>query len=101
MRRALAFQPGDLAGKSGLLDQPAVARRDRLGERELIGLAAGVFEGADAPVAGERRGDEPRLALVVLSHGSVHRAKRGVGIDFDLVVLVALPLDPSLALFDL
>ena len=56
---------------------------------------------ADAAVAGQRRGDEPRLALVVLPHRRVHRAERRVGVDLDLVVLVALPLDPALALLDL
>lgn len=40
------------------------------------------------------------LALVVLPHGRVHRAERRVGVDLDVVVLVALSLDPSLPLFD-
>ena len=62
---------------------------------------SGVFERADAAVAGERRGDEPRLALVGLPHRGVHRAQCGVGVDFDLVVLIALPLDAPFALLDL
>ena len=101
MRRALALQPGDLALQPGLAHQAAVTRRDRLGHGELIGLAAGILEAADGAVAGQRRLDEPRLALVVLPHRRVHRAERGVGVDLDLVVLVALPLDAALALLDL
>ena len=101
MRGALALQPGDLALQPRLSHQPAVARCDRLGHGELVGLAAGILEAADGAVAGQRRLDEPRLALVVLPHRRVHRAERGVGVDLDLVVLVALPLDAALALLDL
>ena len=70
-----------------------VARGDRLGERELVRLAPDVFEGADAAVAGEGGGDKPRLAFVGLPHRGVHRAERGVGVELDLGVLVALALD--------
>ena len=101
MRRALALQPGDLALQPRLPHQPAVTRCDRLGHGELVGLAAGILDAADGAVARQRRLDEPRLALVVLPHRRVHRAERGVGIDVDLVVLVALPLDAALALLDL
>src|SRR5581483_7707632 len=45
--------------------------------------------------------DEPRLALVVLPHRRAHRAERGIGVDLDLLVLVALPFDPPFALLDL
>ena len=52
-------------------------------------------------VAGQGRGDEAGLALVVLPHRGVERAVRGIGEDVDLVVLVALAHDPALALLDL
>ena len=77
-------------------------RRDRLGHRELVRLAlAEVLEAADAGIAGERGGDEAGLALVVLPHRGVERAERRIGEDVDLVMLVALPHDPALALLDL
>ena len=49
----------------------------------------------------ERRGDEAGLALVVLPHARVERALRGIGKDVDDIVLIALTLDPALALRDL
>ena len=101
MRRALALQPRDLALQPGLAHQAAVARRDRLGHGELIGLTAFILQAADGAVAGQRRLDEPRLALVVLPHRRVHRAERGIGVNLDLFVLIALPLDAALALLDL
>ena len=101
VRRALALQPGDLALQPRLPHQPAVARCDRLGHGELVGLAAGILNSADGAVARQCRLDEPRLAFVVLPHRGIHRAERGVGVDVDLVVLIALPLDAALALLDL
>jgi len=101
MSGALAFQSGDLVLQSCLLHQAAITGGDRLGHGELVGLAADILNATDAAVAGERRGDEPGLALVVLPHRRVHRAQRGVGIEFDLVVLVALPLDPPFPLLDM
>ena len=59
-------QAGDLAFQPGLLHQPVVAGGDRLRHGELVRLGAEVFERADAAVAGQRGGDEARLALVVL-----------------------------------
>ena len=55
MRRALALQPGDLALQPRLPHQPAVARCDRLGHRELVGLAAGILQAADGAMTGQRR----------------------------------------------
>src|SRR5665213_4167702 len=101
MRRALALQPGDLAFEPRLLHQPAVTGRDGLGHGELIGLAAHILQSAYRAVAGERRFDESWLALVILPHRGVHRAERGVGMDKNLLVLVALPFDAALALLDL
>ena len=98
---ALTLQARDFAFQPGLLHEPCIARCDGLGQRELVGGLADVVDGADAAVAGECRGDEAGLALVVLPHRGVHRAERCVGVDLDLVVLIALALDPSLALFDL
>ena len=47
-----ALQPGDLALQPRLPHQPAVTRRNRLGHRELIGLAAGILQTADGTIAG-------------------------------------------------
>ena len=101
MRGTLAPQPGDLALQPGLAHQAAVARRDRLGHGELVGLTAFFLQAADGPVAGQRRLDEPCLALVVLPHRRVHGAERRIGVNLEFRVLIALPLDPALALLDL
>ncbi len=101
LRGALASQPGDLALQPGLAHQAAVAGRDRLGHGELVGLPTFLFQAADGPIAGQRRLDEPRLTLVVLPHRGVHRAERRVGVNLDFRVLIALPFDAALALFDL
>ena len=78
-----------------------LSRQHGLGEGELVGLTAGVLEPAQAAIAGEGRRDEAGLALVALPHRRIHRAQGGIGVDLDLPVLVALALDPALALLDL
>ncbi len=100
MRRALPIKAGDLPFQTGFLHQARIARCNGLGQRELVGGFTDVVDRADGAVAGERSSDEPGLALVVLPHGRVHASERGVGVDLHLVVLVALPLDASFALFD-
>ena len=52
-------------------------------------------------VAGHGGVDEARLAFEDLPPRRVDAALRRIGVDLDLVVLVALPLDPALALLDL
>ena len=52
-------------------------------------------------IAGHGGVDEARLAFEDLPPGRVDAALRRIGVDLDLVVLVALPLDPALALLDL
>ncbi len=102
MGGAQALQPGDVGFEPGFLHQTRVARRDRLGHRELVGLAlAHVLQPADRGVAGKCGGDEAGLALVVLPHGGIERALRRIGEDIDLVMLIALPADASLPLLDL
>ena len=100
MRRTLAVETGDLTFQPRLLQQPRVTRCDGLGEGELVGGVADVVDGADRAITRQRCGDEPGLALVVLPHGGVHGAKGRVGVNFHLVVLVALPLDPPFPLLD-
>jgi hypothetical protein len=53
VRGALPFQARDLAFAARLLDQPRVARGDRLGERELVRLSAP--SAASRTLAGSRR----------------------------------------------
>ena len=48
VRGALALQARDLALQPRLLHQPSVTRGDRLGHGELVGLAAGILDAADA-----------------------------------------------------
>ena len=52
-------------------------------------------------VAGHGGVDETRLAFEDLPPRRVDAALRRIGVDLDLVVFVALPLDPALALLDL
>ena len=98
---ALPLEACDLGFQSGFLHQARVPGCDRLGQRELVGGLADVVDRADAAVAGERGRDEACLALVVLPHRGVHRAERRVGVDLDLVVLIALPLDAAFPLLDI
>ena len=95
-----ATQPRHLGLDPRLLHQALVARCQGLGHGELVGLAVHVLQPADRAVAGERRGDEPGLALQQLPGGRVHAAQRGIGVELDLLVLVALALDAALALLD-
>jgi hypothetical protein len=102
MRGAQPFEPGDVGFEPRLLHQ-ALDRRTRSPWPWRTGWPA-LHRGpqpADRGVAGERRGDEAGLALVVLPHGGVERALGGIGEDVDLVVLVALAHDAALALLDL
>ena len=101
MAVAQALEPGDLGGDPGLAHEPFVAGGDRLGEGELVRLRACVLDAADGAVAGHGGVDEARLAFEDLPAGRVDAALRRIGVDLDLVVLVALPLDPALALLDL
>ena len=48
MAVAQALQTRDLGGDPGLAHEPFVARRDRLGERELVRLRARILDAADA-----------------------------------------------------
>ena len=67
----------------------------------MIDLRAGVLEPADAAVAGHGHFDEAGLALQQLPAGGVDAALGGVGVELDLVILVALALDTAFALLDL
>ena len=101
MAVAQALEPGDLRGDAGLAHEPLVAGGDRLGESELVGQRSGVLDPADGAVARHGRVDEAGFPFEDLPASGVDAALRRVGVDLDLVVLVALPLDPALALFDL
>ena len=78
-----------------------VAGGDGFGERERVGLRSGVLDPADGAVAGHSCVDESRFAFENLPSCGVDAALGRVGVELDLVVLVALPLDPALALLDL
>src|SRR5271157_6504373 len=97
----LALEAGDLGLEARLLDQALVAGRDRLGETELIGLRSDVFDPPDRRIAGHGNVDEARLALERLPAGGVDAALGRIGEERDLVVLIALALDPAFALGDL
>ena len=97
----LALEAGDLGLEARLLDQALVAGCDRLGETELIGLRSDVFDPPDRRIAGHGHVDEARLALERLPAGGVDASLGRIGEERDLVVLVALALDPAFALGDL
>ena len=101
MAVAQALEPGDFRGDAGLAHEPFVAGGDRFGEGELVGLRSGVLDPADGAVAGHSRVDEAGFAFENLPAGGVDAALGRIGVELDLVVLVALPLDPALALLDL
>lgn len=65
------------------------------------GTLANILKPPDRGEAGECRGDEPRLALVVLPHRGGKRAFGSIGEDIDLLMLIALADNPSLVLFNL
>jgi hypothetical protein len=88
-------------GDPRLAHEPFVAGGDRLGEGELVRLRACVLDPADGAVARHCRVDEAGFPLEDLPAGRVHAALGRIGVELDLVVLVALPLDPALALLDL
>src|SRR5690606_34721693 len=92
VRRPEPFEPRDVGLEPRLLHQAWIARSDGFGHGELVGLSlTEVLEPAHRRVAGERRGDEAGLALVVLPHLRVHRAFGGIGEYVDHIVRVALP----------
>src|SRR5208337_4456398 len=97
----LALEAGDLGLEARLLDQALVAGCDRLGETELIGLRSDVFDPPDRRIARHRHVNEARLALERLPAGGVDASLGRIGEELDLVVLVALALDPAFALGDL
>ena len=97
----LALEAGDLGLEARLLDQALVAGCDRLGETELIGLRSDVFDPPDRRIARHGHVDEARLALERLPAGRVDASLGRIGEELDLVVLVALALDPAFALGDL
>ena len=97
----LALEAGDLGLEARLLDQALVAGCDRLGETELIGLRSDVFDPPDRRIARHGHVDEARFALERLPAGGVDASLGRIGEERDLVVLVALALDPALALGDL
>ena len=101
MAVAQALEPGDFGGDAGLAHEPFVAGGDGFGEGELVGLRACVLDPADGAVAGHGRVDEAGFALENLPSRGVDAALGRVGVKLDLVVLVALALDPALALLDL
>ncbi len=84
-----SIETSNLGLKPGFLHQALVAGRDGLGHGKLICLPLTyVLKTPDAGVAGQRRRNEPGLSLVVLPHGGVEAAKRCVGENVDLVMLV-------------
>ena len=101
MAVAQALEAGDLRGDAGLAHEPFVAGRDRFGEGELVRLRARVLDPADGAVARHGRVDEAGFAFEDLPAGRVDAALGRIGVELDLVVLVALALDPALALLDL
>ena len=101
MAVAQALEPSDFGGDAGLAHEPFVAGGDGFGEGELVGLRACVLDPADGAVAGHGGVDEAGFALEDLPSRGVDAALGRVGVELDLLVLVALPLDPALALLDL
>ncbi len=102
VRSAQAFKARDVGLEPRFQHQPLVARRDRLRHGELVRLGLPhVFETTDGGVSRKGGRDEAGLALVVLPHLRVEAALGRVGEDVDLVVLVALAHDATLALLDL
>ena len=101
MAVAQPLEAGDFRGDAGLAHEPFVAGRDRLGEGELVRLRSRVLDPADGAVARHGRVDEAGFPFEDLPAGGVDAALGRVGVELDLVVLVALALDPALALLDL
>ena len=101
MAVAQALEPGDFGGDAGLAHEPLVAGGDGFGEGELVGLRAYVLDPADGAVSRHGCVDEAGFALENLPTRGVDAALGRVGVELDLLVLVALPLDPALALLDL
>src|SRR5271157_792329 len=97
----LALEAGDLGLEARFLHEALVAGCDRLGETELIGLRSDIFDPPDRGIARHGHVDEARLALERLPAGGVDASLGRISEELDLVVLVALALDPTLALGDL
>ena len=95
------LEAGDFGGDAGLAHEPFVAGGDRLGEGELVRLRSRVLDPADGAVARHGRVDEAGFPFEDLPSRGVDAALGRVGVELDLVVLVALALDPALALLDL
>ena len=101
MAVAQALEASDFGGDAGLAHEPLVAGGDGFGEGELVGLRACVLDPADGAVSRHGCVDEAGFALENLPTRGVDAALGRVGVELDLLVLVALPLDPALALLDL
>ena len=95
-----SVQPGELGFEPCFLHQPRIAGGDRFGHGELIDLRSGVFEAADAAIAGHGHIDEPRLALEQSASRWRRRCFGGVSVEFYLIILIALALNAAFALLD-
>ena len=83
------------------LHQPRIAGCDRFGHGKLIDLRSGVFEAADAAIAGHGHIDEPRLSLEHLPVRGVDACFGGVSVEFYLIILIALAFNATLALLNM
>jgi len=92
--RELGFEPC-------FLHQPRIAGCDRFGHGKLIDLRSGVFEAADAAIAGHGHIDEPRLSLEHLPVRGVDACFGGVSVEFYLIILIALAFNATLALLNM
>jgi len=77
------------------LHQPRIAGCDRFGHGKLIDLRSGVFEAADAAIAGHGHIDEPRLSLEHLPVRGVDACFGGVSVEFYLIILIALAFNAT------
>ena len=96
-----ALQPRHVVVRDGLLHQKRVPRRQRLRLRGAEGNIADILDLTHVePTAHDLR-DELRLPLHDLPHIAVETALDDVPVQPDLGVLVALPHDASVTLFDI
>ena len=96
---AQAAQPLNLGPQAGQLQNARVVRHHGRGNLELAGFAK-IFDFADIGVARQCLIDEELLARQRRPHLFVVASLHGIGVQFDLFVLVALADDAPFALFE-
>ena len=82
------------------MHQPRIARSDRFGHGKLIDLRSGVFEAADAAIAGHGQVNKTRLSLEHLPVRGIDTCFGGVSIELYLIILIALAFNAAFALLN-